>query len=136
MKQFSHSSLSTFRDCPRKFFYAKIARIRMDDVPEQIYTFLGSRFHEAMEYLYATGMSGSFPSLEAVLSRFDTLWSSSWEDSIQLPDDGSTGRDWQDIGAQCIRQWNSQIAETGTGVPHDPAGEQVHWRPTQKPGHE
>jgi putative RecB family exonuclease len=108
LRYFSHSSLSTFRSCPRRFYYGKIARIKTDDVPERIYTFLGSRFHEAMEFLYGAGMNGAFPTVETVLTCFDSRWNESWEDEIVLPAHNSSPEDWRAIGHSCIRQYFSR----------------------------
>ncbi len=55
MATYSHSKIEAFRQCPRKYFYRYIAKVELPDVPEQVATFLGSRVHECLEYLYERG---------------------------------------------------------------------------------
>lgn len=51
MPIYSHSRLSTFETCRLKYKYTYIDRIRKEG--EGVEAFLGSRFHEMMEKLYA-----------------------------------------------------------------------------------
>lgn len=63
MAVYSHSRLDTFRQCPRKFYYRYIAKIPLEDEPEQIAPFLGSRVHDALEHLYRQAGNGHTLSL-------------------------------------------------------------------------
>lgn len=50
MAIYSHSKLETFENCPLRYKFAYIDRIKREE--EGIEAFLGSRFHEVMEKLY------------------------------------------------------------------------------------
>ena len=69
---YSHSRLSNFETCPKKFQYRYILRVPSD--LESIEGFLGKRVHEVLERLYRVAGSGRVPSLERVLQRYRILW--------------------------------------------------------------
>ena len=69
---YSHSRLSSFEDCPRKFQYRYVLRIPSES--ESIEGFVGKRVHEVLERLYRVAGSGRVPSLERVLQRYRILW--------------------------------------------------------------
>lgn len=52
MSVFSYSRLETFKQCPRKYYYRYVVRVRMKDQPETIAAFVGSRVHEALQFVY------------------------------------------------------------------------------------
>ena len=43
MTTYSYSRLGTFDDCPRKYYYQYVAKIKLEERPEGIEAFLGSR---------------------------------------------------------------------------------------------
>ncbi len=69
---YSHSRLSSFESCPRKFQYRYVLRIPTET--ESIEAFAGKRVHEVLERLYKAAQLGRFPSLERVLRLFRELW--------------------------------------------------------------
>jgi putative RecB family exonuclease len=69
---FSHSRLSSFESCPKKFQYRYVLRVPSDS--ESIEQFLGKRVHEVLERLYIAVGKGLVPSLSQVLRRFQLLW--------------------------------------------------------------
>jgi putative RecB family exonuclease len=69
---YSHSRLSSFEDCPKKFQYRYLLRVPTDT--ESIEGFMGKRVHEVLERLYEFADSGRVPSLARVLERFRTWW--------------------------------------------------------------
>lgn len=74
---FSHSRLSSFEDCPRKFHFRYVLRIPSDS--ESIEGFVGKRVHEVLERLYLATRRGHVPSLAQVLRRFRILWQEAWD---------------------------------------------------------
>ena len=83
MNVFSHSSLSTFEQCQRKYWYAYIGKPEIE-VVENIEAFLGSRVHDALEYLYETVMAGQVPTEDGLLAWFDEEWHRQWSDDIRI----------------------------------------------------
>ncbi len=69
---YSHSRLSSFENCPKKFHYRYVLRIPSDT--ESIEGFVGKRVHEVLERLYRVTSAGRVPSLERVIQRYRVLW--------------------------------------------------------------
>ena len=102
MPTFSHSRIETFRQCPRKYFYQHVARIKLPEVPEHIATFLGSRCHDALEWLYSQAMTGVIPSRNETLTQFAHLWDQEWSDDIVITDEGMTPAHYRSLAAKCV----------------------------------
>lgn len=68
----SHSRLSNFENCPKKFEYRYILEIPAES--EGIEGFMGKRVHEVLERLYLAVERGHVPSLEQVIRRYRLLW--------------------------------------------------------------
>ena len=56
---FSHSSLSSYENCPRKYAFRYIEKIQVDS--EGIEAFVGKRVHEILERLYQFVDDGVVP---------------------------------------------------------------------------
>lgn len=105
MAVYSHSRLDTFRKCPRQFYYRYIAKLPLDESPEQIATFLGSRCHEALEHLYKQVHHHRVPSLEEVVEFFLNGWKVNWTKEIVIQEEGLTPAAYRTIGERCIRDY-------------------------------
>tara|TARA_Y100000590_G_scaffold373354_1_gene436995 strand:+ start:7427 stop:8317 length:891 start_codon:yes stop_codon:yes gene_type:complete len=66
---FSHSSLSSYENCPRKYAFRYIEKIQVDT--EGIEAFVGKRVHEILERLYQFVDDGVVPPLPQVLKRYE-----------------------------------------------------------------
>jgi putative RecB family exonuclease len=64
MATYSHSRLESFRKCPRRYYYRYVAKVPLEDAPEQIAPFLGSGCHETMEHLYKQVVRHRLPGLD------------------------------------------------------------------------
>ena len=102
MPRFSHSSIESFRNCPRQYYYRYVARVKLPEVPEQIATFFGSRAHDALEWLYRRVMNGSLPTREQLLGEFDRVWGEAWTDTIVIDNPDLTPQGYHDLGRQCV----------------------------------
>ena len=70
---YSHSRLSNFESCPRRFRYRYIDKIVVE--AEGIEAFVGKRVHEILERLYHhVARHDRPPSLSQVLDRFHRDW--------------------------------------------------------------
>jgi len=81
----SHSRIESFRQCPRKYYYRYVKRVKMPDEPETIEQFVGSRAHDALEWLYGEVQRGHTPGLEALLGQLRKNWDAEWHDGITMP---------------------------------------------------
>jgi len=74
---YSYSRIGCFSTCPFQYQNRYILKTP-SPLPEGVELFMGSRFHEAMEYLYEQ-LPSSVPSLEDVVNRFDQFWETGWK---------------------------------------------------------
>lgn len=65
---YSHSRLSSFESCPKKFHYRYVEKIPSDT--EGVEGFVGKRVHEVLERLYRATSRGRVPTLQQVVDRF------------------------------------------------------------------
>ena len=85
MATWSHSRIEAFRQCPRKFFYRYVKRVKLPEEPETIEQFVGQRAHDALEWLYGEVQRGKAPALDALLARLRADWAEQWHDAITMP---------------------------------------------------
>lgn len=74
---FSHSRLSTYERCPRRFQYRYLLGIPPEG--ESVEAYLGKRVHEVLERLYRATAKGFVPTLAQVRMRFRQLWNDGFD---------------------------------------------------------
>src|SRR5271154_6454263 len=85
MTIYSYSRINTFFTCPAQFQFRYIER-RPSPVAEGIELFLGSRFHETMEYLYQQ-VPQRIPTVNELIKYFNTHWSNHYQQALQKQKD-------------------------------------------------
>ena len=81
MTIYSYSRINTFFTCPAQFQFRYIER-RPSPVAEGIELFLGSRFHETMEFLYQQ-IPTRVPTVNELVDYFKNHWGFHWQDALQ-----------------------------------------------------
>jgi len=81
MTIYSYSRINTYFTCPAQFQFRYIER-RPSPVAEGVELFLGSRFHETMEYLYEQ-INHKVPTVNELVNYFNQLWEKHWQQSLQ-----------------------------------------------------
>src|SRR5262245_14750592 len=101
---YSHSRLSAYEDCPRKFRYRYVDEIKVDT--EGVEAFMGKRVHEILERLYHHVVRhGKPPSLSQVLERFRQDWARVWHEKVMIVRVENTPEYYRDRGAQCLENF-------------------------------
>ena len=73
MPIYSHSRISTFEQCPLKYKFQYIDKIKVEQ-EDTIETFLGSRVHETLEKLYKDLKFEKHLTLKELLAYFNDIW--------------------------------------------------------------
>jgi len=102
MTYYSYSRLGTFEDCPLKYKFNYLDKIKRDE--ESIEAFLGSRFHETMEKLYRD-LRYRLCSLEELISYYEDLWSKNYHKDILIVRRERTVDDYRNLGRRCIEDY-------------------------------
>jgi putative RecB family exonuclease len=98
---FSHSSLSAFETCPKKYHFRYVLKVPVES--EGIEAFVGKRVHEVMERLYQFAARGLVPSLARVLARFRSNWDESYDPGrLRIVRLEMTADDYRRTGERCL----------------------------------
>lgn len=103
MPSYSPSRLSTYENCPLKYKFQYVDRIKRDT--EGIEAFLGSRVHETLEKLYSDLKYRKENTLEDLLGSYDDLWKKEWDDNVKITREEYEPDHYYQTGADCIRSY-------------------------------
>ena len=65
----SYSALETFKNCPLKYKFQEIDKIK---VPKNVETVFGGSVHSALKYMFER--SPLYPTLDQVIDFFRNIW--------------------------------------------------------------
>ncbi len=101
---FSHSRLSSFENCPKKFEYRYVQRIPAES--ESIEGFVGKRVHEVLEKLYTVAARGQVPSLVRVVHRYHALWDEQFDAArVRIVRAGTDVNFYREYGERCLTNY-------------------------------
>lgn len=102
MTIYSHSRLETFKNCPLKYKFNYIDKIKREE--EGIEAFLGSRFHKIMEKIYKNLPFRKY-SLDELLAFYEDDWDKKYHDKIVIADNERKAEDYKEIGKKFIEDY-------------------------------
>jgi len=101
---YSHSRLSSFEDCPRKFHFRYV--LQMPQETEGIEAFVGKRVHEVLERLYVFVGRDQVPSLPKVIARYHALFDEHFDaDRVRIVKSGVDVEHYRRLGAECLSNY-------------------------------
>ena len=100
---YSHSRLSCFENCAKKFQYRYVLKIPSDS--EGIEAFVGKRVHEILERLYVFVDQGMVPGVEKVVRRYHDLYDEHFHPGLRVVKEGMTTDDYRGNGERCLRNF-------------------------------
>ena len=95
MTIYSHSRLETFKNCPLKYKFNYIDKIKREE--EGIEAFLGSRFHGVMEKIYKDLPFRKY-SLHELLDFYEDDWDKNYHDKVVIANKERKAKDYKEIG--------------------------------------
>jgi RecB family exonuclease len=101
MRIHSHSSLGSFENCPRQYWYQYIGKPPVEKV-DTIEAFLGTCVHKALEALYRLRLRGRVLSQEETLEEFEAIWAKGWSDTIRIVSEELTAGDYKRAGGEAL----------------------------------
>lgn len=102
MAEYSISQLKTFETCPLQYRLIYVDRIMR--YVEGIESFLGQRFHEAMEWLYRE-RAFRVVTLEEILEFYEKRWAEKWHKDVKIVKEGRTADDYRLLGRRFIEDY-------------------------------
>ena len=101
MRIHSNSSLGSFENCPRQYWYQYIGKPDVEKV-DTIEAFLGTCVHETLENLYRLRLRGRVLSEEEALEALDSAWAKRWSDTIRIVSEELKAGDYQRAGREAL----------------------------------
>ncbi len=101
MPLYSHSRLSTFEKCPKKFKFRYLDRI-IPPLEKSIETHLGKIVHETLEWLYLQVKEKRIPSIDDVVIYYSKTWEKNWDPAIRNVKKQLTTKDFFNRGVQFL----------------------------------
>ncbi len=99
----SHSRLSTYKQCPLKFKFSYLDRIARED--ETAESFMGSLVHETLEKLYAELKVEKENSLEELLAHYRGLWGERWNGQVRIINRAFSAEHYRLLGERCLTDY-------------------------------
>ena len=109
MRIHSHSSLGSFENCPRQYWYQYIGKPPVERV-DTIEAFLGTCVHETLETLYRLRLRGRVLSQEEALDAFESAWAKGWSDTIRIVSEELKAGDYKRAGREALAFYHRRHA--------------------------
>jgi putative RecB family exonuclease len=101
---YSHSRLSSFEDCPKKFQFRYVLKVPSDS--ESIEGFVGKRVHEVLERLYEFVAKGMVPSLGKVIDRYRAFWEEHYDATrVRIVRSENDVNHYRELGEHCLTNY-------------------------------
>jgi len=104
---YSHSKLSSYEQCPLKYRFAYIDKIKIEG-RSSIEAYLGTRVHECLEHLYRDMQFEKKNTLIELLSFYDERWEAEWNDDIIINKKDYTRDNYHQMGRRFITDYYSR----------------------------
>ena len=101
MPLYSHSRLSSFENCPKKFHFRYVLQVPQET--EGIEAFVGKRVHEVLERLYIFVGRDQIPSMQKVVARYHALFDEHFDgERIRIVKEGLDVEHYRQLGVDCL----------------------------------
>jgi len=104
---YSYSRLSTYHRCPLQYRFRYVERRKLAVGPT-VEAFLGSRVHEALEWLHRQAAAGGVPTSDELIARYDELWNGAWRDDVRIVRARHSAESFLDLGRELLRRYHAR----------------------------
>lgn len=114
MTIYSHSRLSCYEQCPQKYKFQYIDKIKIE-AKENIELFLGRRVHKTLKKLYQDLMYQKEDTLGYLLGFLRDEWATNWNNSITIVKEEHDPDDYLEMTEKCITGYYNQYKPFNQG---------------------
>ena len=97
---YSHSRLSAFEQCPLRFKFRYIDKIK--EIEKSIETHLGSAVHDTLEWVYNSVKEKKIPTIEEVITYYADKWQESYSEDILIVKKEISSKDYFNKGVEFL----------------------------------
>ncbi len=102
MIMYSHSKLSTFEQCPLKFKFRYIDKIK-PEIEKTIEVHLGTAVHDTLEWLYNLIKEGNkVPTIDELITTYSVKWQDEFSNEIVIVKKEMSAKDYFNKGVQFL----------------------------------
>lgn len=98
---YSHSRMSTFENCPRKFAFRYVEQVKVAQ-ETTAEAFMGSMVHDTLEHLYKMVEMERTPKWEELNAFYEDIWDKGWNDNILIVREHLVAEDYKNVGRRCV----------------------------------
>ena len=115
MARYSYSRLNSYRTCPLQYRFRYIDKTPVEVAPS-IEAFMGSRVHDAMEWLYKQVAGGRAPTADEVLAVYSERWEAKRAGGLRIVNEHLDEAAYRDAGRHCIERYVDRHAPFHEGI--------------------
>jgi len=103
MSFYSYSKLASFEQCPQKYKFKYIDKIKI--IEKSIEALLGFAVHAVLEYLYTEVKSKRVPPIEELITIYTNIWKENYNEKIKIVKKESTEKDYFNKGIEFLTSY-------------------------------
>jgi putative RecB family exonuclease len=115
---YSHSRLSSYENCPFQYKLKYVDRVQAP-LGTTIEAFVGSRVHDALEWLYRLARDGRVATKEELVQKYQALWEAKWEDEIRVIKQELEVEHYRSNGQKWVEQYWDRYQPFDQGITID-----------------
>ena len=104
MPTYSYSKVTCFEQCPLRFKFQYIDKIKTE-IEQTIEAFLGGIVHEVLEKLYTDLKFQKVMKLNEILDFYNDLWQKNWNDAIVIVKKGYDKENYRKMGEKFLTNY-------------------------------
>lgn len=101
MPTYSHSRISTFEQCPLRYKYRYIDKLK-PETGEKIEIILGSSVHGTLEWIYNNIKKKKIPTIDEIIIFYTKSWEENYTEDILIVKKDLTDKDYFNLGIQFL----------------------------------
>ncbi|MFA5333570.1 MAG: PD-(D/E)XK nuclease family protein [Candidatus Nanoarchaeia archaeon] len=101
---YSHSSISSFKQCPYKFKLRYIDKI-IPEVKQTVEAFMGGIVHEVLEELYKDVSLGKLPEFSELQAKLVEKWKNCWTNDILIVKEGMVKENYFESALRFLKNY-------------------------------
>lgn len=105
MATYSHSRIGTFENCPLKYKFKYIDKIKPEEIENTIEAFLGSMVHLVFEKLYNDLKFQKKNTKDELIDYFSTQWKKNFNDGVLIVREGYCEENYFEMGKKYISDY-------------------------------
>ena len=115
---YSHFRLSSYENCPFQYKLKYVDRVQ-PPLGTTIEAFVGSRVHDALEWLYRLARDGRVATKEELVQKYQALWEAKWEDEIRVIKQELEVEHYRSNGQKWVEQYWDRYQPFDQGITID-----------------